>query len=93
VLTSTINPIGAHELGHNDLIYPGGDLLHPRQVLIKNDEITFVTFRPEVSFPLAKEVDDRKRLMWPLPQKGVEFFPTLLIKDECDRLHGIDLQE
>ena len=54
--------------------------------------ISMCQMTPKNTFTLKREVDDRKRLMWP-NQQQVATFPELLLKDECDRLHGIKQKE
>lgn len=84
--------IGAHELAHNDFFKRDTGLDHPRQDEIVNGQVTYVIEDAVNGFTLKKEADDKKRLMWARVQEGVEF-PEMLLKDECDRLHGLKTKE
>lgn len=86
--TNALAGSAAHELAHNHLFRERTGLRHPRVQAKVNGVTKYVPDKPENSFTLNKEADDRLRLMWPDYTDG-GVFPEMLLKDECDRLHGI----
>jgi len=82
----------AHELAHNELFEESTGLHHPRAPKKQPIGVKFVDFLPHKNFTLQTEEDDRKRLMWPEyqdPNPVTSRTPSLLLKDECDKLIGV----
>jgi len=90
--THKIKHAAAHEMGHLKMRdWSTRGLHHPRWGILVNGQTVFVPFFAKKNYTLMKEDDDKLRLMWPFlqdenPETGRT--PVLLLKSECDDMHG-----
>ncbi len=82
----------SHEIGHNKLfdLETAKGLHHPRHGFKEIDGVDYSPpYSPDENFTLLHEEEDRKRLMWWNDFKRDTTSPGVLLKDECDKLHGV----